>query len=146
MTNEITKYDDVIDLHDVIARVEGLREEREAIAENGTDCESEYDAAIRENLKTWDAENGEELATLEALLAECKGAGGDEQWEGDWYPVTLVRDSYFEDYAQELADDIGAINTEIGWPNNCIDWGRAARELQQDYTSVEFDDVTYWTR
>ena len=146
MTNEVTKYDDVIDLRDVIARVEELREEREAIAADGADCESEYDAAIRENLKTWGAENAEELAALEALLAECKGAGGDWYWEGDWYPVMLVRDSYFEDYAQELADDIGAINSDAAWPNNCIDWERAARALKMDYTSVKFDDVTYWTR
>lgn|SRR5574337_519667 len=126
MSNEITKYDDVIDLRDVIARVEELREGRDESGET--------------------ADDAEELAVLESLLSECKGAGGDEQWEGDWYPVTLIRDSYFEDYAQELAEDIGAINPDASWPNNCIDWERAARELQMDYTSVEFDDVTYWTR
>jgi len=72
--------------------------------------------------------------------------GGDEQWEGAWYPVTLIRDSYFENYAQELADGIGAINSDARWPNNCIDWARAARELQADYTSVDFDGETYWCR
>ena len=134
MTNEITKYDDVIDIRDVIARVEELREERDESGETA-------DHWAVEN-----ADDAEELAVLEALLLECKGAGGDEQWEGDWYPATLIRDSYFEDYAQELADDIGAVNSNASWPNNCIDWERAARELQMDYTSVEFDDVTYWTR
>tara|TARA_R110000868_G_scaffold269128_1_gene528496 strand:+ start:213 stop:725 length:513 start_codon:yes stop_codon:yes gene_type:complete len=34
-----------------------------------------------------------------------------------------------EDYAQELADEIGAIPPGVGWPCTCIDWGRAAREL-----------------
>lgn len=142
MTNEISSNDDTIDVRDVIARVEELREERQAY--NGDEWSPE---AGMDNL--WAAEcpdDDEELCRLAALLEECKGNGGDEQWEGEWYPVTLVRDSYFEDYARELADDIGAINTEIGWPNNCIDWERAARELQQDYTSVEFDGVTYWTR
>ena len=62
------------------------------------------------------------------------------------HPVTLVRDSYFRDYAEQLADDIGAINSEASWPNNCIDWNRAARELHIDYSTVEFEGVTYWYR
>ena len=87
-----------------------------------------------------------ELATLEALLEEIKGYGGDHQWRGDWYPGSMIRDSNFEDYAQELADDIGAIDRNASWPCNCIDWERAARELQMDYTSVDYDGVTYWYR
>ncbi len=128
---------DVIYVRDLIARVEELREERDEYNEKMDD----------EN--AWNAiEDGEpeELEGLLAVLADLQGMGGDEQWEGDWYPITLIRDSYFEDYAQELADDIGAINTEIGWPNNCIDWERAARELQMDYRSVDIGDETYWTR
>ena len=27
-----------------------------------------------------------------------------------------------------------------------IDWAQAAHELQMDYTSVDFDGVTYWIR
>lgn len=48
--------------------------------------------------------------------------------------------------AQELAEDIGAIDSDAVWPNNCIDWERVARELQMDYTAVDFSGVTYWTR
>jgi hypothetical protein len=143
MTNEITKYDDVIDLRDVIARVEELRGERDNFEIPHPDGGTVEAPGEWAGLNPDDAE---ELAALESLLSECKGAGGDEQWEGDWYPGTLIRDSYFEDYAQELADDIGAINSEARWPNDCIDWQRAARELQMDYSSVEFDGVTYWTR
>jgi hypothetical protein len=87
-----------------------------------------------------DEDDAEELRTLIALR---------DQFEGytDWqHGATLVRDSYFEDYARELAEDIGAINGNASWPNNCIDWERAARELQVDYTSAEFDGVTYWAR
>ena len=79
-------------------------------------------------------------------MDEIKGTGGDEQWEGDWYPVTLIRDSYFKTYAMDLAEDIGAINFDATWPNNCIDWDKAARELRMDYTAVTFDGVDYWTR
>ena len=55
--------------------------------------------------------------------------------------VTLIRDSYFVTYAQGFAEDIGAIPSEWTWPTTCIDWERAARELQMDYTSVQFNGV-----
>lgn len=129
-TKEISNMDDYIDVRDIIARVEQLEDGLEATEESdGTDNEERV-----------------ELATLVALLDRLRGNGGDEQWRGDWYPISMIRDSYFEDYAQELADDIGAINKDASWPNNCIDWERAARELQQDYSQVEFDGVEYWYR
>lgn len=34
------------------------------------------------------------------------------------------------DYAQELAEDIGAISRDAQWPLYCIDWERAWRELE----------------
>lgn len=136
--SSFNQYSDVIDVRDIIARIEELRETRE-----------EYDEKMSEPGAWAKIDDGEpdELAALESLMEELATVGGgDEQWEGVWYPGTLIRDSHFEEYAQELADDIGAINRDAGWPNNCIDWERAARELQKDYTSVDFDGVTYWTR
>ena len=132
MTN-FTLTDDIIDVRDIIARVEELREEIEAYAEKMDDWQA-------------NADNTEELETLENLLAELCGYGGDEQWEGDWYPLTLIRDSHFQDYAEELARDCGMVNDDAAWPNNCIDWEKAARELQWDYSSVDIDDITYWYR
>lgn len=57
---------------------------------------------------------------------------------------TMIPDNEFENYAQELAEDIGAINSDARWPLNCIDWKEAAEELQQDYCSVDVDGETYW--
>ena len=128
-TQEITSSDDLIDVRDIIARVEEL--------------ESTVD---EDDQDTYDVDDAAEYAVLTSLLSDLCGNGGDEQWKGDWYPISLIRDSYFEDYAQELADDIGAINSDATWPNNCIDWERAARELQVDYTTVEFEGATYWYR
>jgi hypothetical protein len=34
------------------------------------------------------------------------------------------------DYAQTLADDIGAINRNLAWPHTCIDWLAAWEELE----------------
>ncbi|KWI10904.1 antirestriction protein ArdA [Burkholderia ubonensis] len=131
----ISNQEDVIDIRDVIARVEELREARDEHNDAGTD-EWMYACAVEYA----------ELSGLESLLDDLAGYGGDHQWESDWYPVTLIRDSYFETYAQELASDCDMIKRDATWPNNCIDWERAARELQVDYSSVEFDGETFWYR
>lgn len=147
--------ENTIDLRDVIARVEELREERDTMQTAVEEADEALDGSLENAdlkheaqtaLDSWSLDNDEELESLESLLDDCKGLGGDEQWEGDWYPVTLIRESYFVDYAQELAEDIGVINKDAKWPNNCIDWERAARELRMDYTEVEFNGVSYLTR
>lgn len=119
---------DLIDVRNIIARVEELE----------NDAETQEGKELRESVA--------ELAALRAILDKLKGAGGDEQWRGDWYPVTLIRDSYFVDYAQELAEDIGAVDANATWPNSCINWEQAARDLQYDYKSVEIDGARYWYR
>lgn len=128
MSTEISNTDDLIDVRDVIERVE------------------ELEALRDKDLQRFDDLDKQELNDLEDLLEGLKGNGGDEQWRGDWYPITLIRDSYFEDYAQELAEDIGAVDREANWPNNFIDWEAAAEALQQDYTSIDFDGEDYWYR
>lgn len=128
---------DVIDVRDIIARVLELRDERD-----------EYN----EKMGSPDAWGGvpdgepEELAMLEGILSELAGYGGDEEFEGDWYPVELVADSYFQEYAQNLAEECGMVDTNARWPMTCIDWEQAARELQQDYSSIEICGATYGYR
>jgi len=68
---------------------------------------------------------------LEALLDEI----GSESSHG----VTLIREDCFEEYARELADELGLIPDDVQWPFTCIDWERAADELRQDYSEVTFD-------
>ena len=57
---------------------------------------------------------------------------------------TMIPASDFEAYAKELAEDIGAIGRDAQWPVYCIDWERAARELQMDYASVQVNGTTYY--
>lgn len=134
---EISNTDDVIDVRDIIARVEQL----EPIRQPGAVDLGNYD-----DNHTAQDDLFAELATLESLLSDLVGNGGDHEWRDEWYPVTLIRDSYFEDYARELADDIGAVDREATWPNTYIDWEKASEALQQDYSTIEFEDVTYWYR
>jgi len=94
---------------------------------------------IIEAIKTLENDSVE-LAALKALAEE---ASGTPDWK---YGDILIRDSYFREYAKQLAEDCGMVDANASWPNTCIDWERAARELQYDYTSVDFDGVTYWVR
>lgn len=125
---------DIIDTRDIIARFEEL----ESTLEGLTSLEDAQAQGLQDG---W-----EEMGVLGTILEELAGMGGDEQWRGDWYPVTLIRDSHFRDYAEELADDCGMIPKDAQWPLTCIDWDKAASELQWDYSSVDIDGVTYWTR
>ena len=123
-----TKLDltaDIIDLRDITARVEEL--------------DPEYS-----DIKLTDDE-AKELAELQAILDDLKGYGGDEQWRGDWYPVTLICDSYFTDYARELLEDCGTIPRDMPWFVE-VDWDATARNVRMDYTPIDIDGVTYWYR
>lgn len=119
-----TKYDDTIDSRDVIEAIKDLRELSDEPHDGLSDAE----------LK--------DLAELETLDTE-----GSEMFR-DWkYGVQLVRDSYFKEYAQQFAEDCGYLERAPDtWPFTCIDWDEAAKELRYDYSSVEFDGVTYWAQ
>jgi hypothetical protein len=133
---ELNLSADTIDVRDIIARVEDLRGERDAHNDSEqTDWHTEYES------------DAEELANLESILADLAGSGGDEQWEGAWYPSLLIADWHFRVYAQELAEEVCSDAVAgASWPLTCIDWERAARELRMDYTSTEIDGATYWFR
>lgn len=160
MATDISNTDDIIDSRDVIARIEELESELETLtdavdeARRGVD-EPDLDgddrpleeimeearetlASAESDLADWDGE--EELKTLKALADQCEGCGDWDSGEG------LIRDSYFEEYAEQLADDIGAIDRNARWPVNCIDWEKAADELKADYTEVDFAGESYWIR
>lgn len=124
---------DIIDVRDLIARVEELET---LVNEHNLSGGGSADSS----------DDKEELAELLDILADLQGMGGDEQWRGNWYPITLIRESYFRTYAEELADDCGLIPRDAAWPLTCIDWEQAARELRYDYSGVDVDGVTYWTR
>lgn len=134
----VTNMDNIIDSRDVIARIEELEAEQEALMGDWNGA-SELDKPAE--FHAWEKEHGEELDSLCELAAEASKYS--EGWE---YGEILIRDSYFVTYAQELAEDIGAVRPNAVWPNNCIDWERAAWELRMDYTAVDFDGVTYWIR
>lgn len=164
MTKTISNRDEVIDSRDIIARIEELQEKADALeeaqaalqealaAKNGADNQApdaDYDLArtVEDRRADLDAaaadfdtyERGE-LLILQALAEEASGAAPD--WE---HGETLIRESYFVDYCQELLQDIGALPRDL--PDFLvINWEATAENIEQDYTHVDFGGVTYLIR
>ena len=115
--NTVNNGQDVIDSRDVIARIEELVDD-----DNRDECKDD------------------ELEALQALESEAYGCS---DWE---HGEALIRDSYFEEYAQDLAEDCCDIPNRNEWPVRCIDWVQAADELKMDYSQIDFDGAEYWIR
>lgn len=152
MARTIEKGDKILDVRDVtrlfsdmeserddlVQAVEDAKEARDAFASDDSDDAGEIDAAETEladaekELAEWDADNGEDFKELKAFYDDLPSNG------------TLIHEDYFTEYAQQFADDIGAIDRNAGWPLNYIDWDAAADALRQDYTAYEWGDETYY--
>jgi hypothetical protein len=144
LNREISNSDDIIDSRDVIERIETLHSDAEGIwRDTFPTVELALDAELPEGfdpaawLDSWDAEE------YRALVKLAEAGEGAADWE---YGATLIRDSYFETYAEQLAEDIGAVAHGQGWPLNHIDWEAAADALKIDYSEIDFDGVAYWAR
>ena len=129
MSRNVDNGQDILDSRDIIERISELESERLDLTEDKAD-----------ELATWDEDYKPELDALLALAEEGEGSP-------DWsHGESLIRESYFKRYAEDFADDIGAIDRNANWPVNCIDWDEAAEQLKQDYFEVDFDGVTYLIR
>lgn len=140
MANTISNMDDTIDSRDVIERIEELQTELEEYHdEQATTLSFEYALQDAANFP----EHAEEYAELTALLALQEEAEG---YCPDWtYGAQLIRDSYFEQAMDEMIEDCYGEQYSKDLPSfMTITLDYAA--LQSDYTSVDFDGITYWVR
>ena len=124
-TIEIHNGLDFIDSRDIIERIEELETDRDDAIDLGEE---------------FDSDDAKELKNLLELAEQCEGYG---DWE---YGETLIRDDYFKEYAQDLAEDIYGMDKSQPWPYCHIDWEAAANALRIDYMCVEFDGVDYQMR
>lgn len=83
---------------------------------------------------------------LAELVALEKVASVGRDYCDDWeYGATLIRDSYFTDYAMDFLEECGDIPQNL--PSYIvIDREATAEAIQQDYTAIDYDGVTYWVR
>jgi hypothetical protein len=157
--------DDIIDSRDVIARIEKLEAERQDLVDAVDALDEKHDECDNDT-----PENEAELDEVQAALLEAQDAlkGWDDDYLGeltvlkdlaeqasstpDWvYGETLVRDSYFREYTEQLVDDVYDMPKEFTsgewpWRHMEMDWDAAAKELKSDYFDVDFEGVTYWIR
>ena len=120
---------DVFDSRDIDERIEYF----ESLIPDPEDGETDTDD------EPLDEDEREEYAALVAFREDV----GSREWS---YGITFIFDDYFEEYARELAADIGAIPNDCGWPCTCIDWEQAARELKMDYSCVRFAGAYFYFR
>ena len=130
--------DDIIDSRDIQERINELESEWESLksyVEEAEDDDEKDEAEI--NLEVFMDDEYKELE----MLQEMKDDVGSSEWN---YGIAFILNSYFEEYAEEFAEDIGAIDRNATWPLNHIDWEAACRELQMDYSVVTVDGNDYW--
>lgn len=62
----------------------------------------------------------------------------------DGHDPVLIHEDHFVEYAQQKAEDIGAVEDAHRWPADHINWDEAADALKMDYSSLEWRDHTYY--
>ena len=117
--------DDLLDSRDIDARIAELE------AQDSEDDGSGLDELERE-----------ELVALTSFRDEARDSTAE--WEDG---ASFIHERYFTEYAEELASDITDYDPRnCSWPYTCIDWDKAASDLQMDYTEVDFQGHTYYVR
>jgi hypothetical protein len=114
----VDNYSDVIDSRDVIGRIEELME-----------IDEPADADV------------EELTALLTLATE--GEATTNEWADG---ATLVRESYWAEYCEELCDELGGMENIPDYIRRNIDWEAVGDALKVDYASVDFDGTEYFVR
>lgn len=162
MAKYIDNTEDLIDSRDVIARIEELEAEREALAdaveaaeqaneyhnsEGDMDAVEEHDLTEAiDDLRAWDnSDEAIELKNLKALADQCEHVS-------DWvHGETLINEDYFTKYIENLIDDCYEMPKEMNsgnWPyrHMTMDYEAAAEEAKVDYEEVDFDGTTFFIR
>jgi hypothetical protein len=115
---QITNDDDLIEPSDIIARLHDL----ELMGANGREV---FNCAL-------------EYYSLLKLADQCSKYSG-------WHlGITIVRDSFFADHTEWVAEQCGLIDTLEEWPRYADRQAHILKELQKSYSAVDFGGETYW--
>ena len=165
MKNAPTPYDNIIDSRDLVELLEEKESEAEALFDQWLDeiVEAERESReqrdqpfteedeekFREERYSFDEwlvqsedEEADELKSLRSFCEDIESSAGQSLRDG----VTIIADSYFETYAEELAEDVCDMKEASQWPFSHINWESAADELKTDYTEVTWDGNEFWVR
>ncbi len=125
------KHENIVDIRDIIERYEEL----DSLKDNSGGA---FNEVFTDSM-------AEERGDLENILFKLRGYGGDEEWRGDWYPLTLIHEEYFTKYVKELLEDCDQIPRNL--PKYiAIDWEQTAANIRADYSPIDIDGDTYFYR
>lgn len=85
--------------------------------------------------------DAQKIITEVGIPAHIARKYADETGDADLSDLQEAYSGHFlsdKDFAMETADQLCSINLEDQpWPQYCIDWDFAARELMMDYTAID---------
>jgi antirestriction protein len=114
---------------------------REAILEKmeGSELEEDFELIVSDWSDT--PENMQDLSILAECLEDTEYCSEDVISAGIECGVSIdnIDEAYSgsfgsdEDFAEDMAEQLGCIDKNLSWPYTCIDWDAAAKELMMDY-------------
>ena len=126
--------EDVLDTRDLDAKLDEL----ESLQSDYDDCEDLDEDGVK-TVEPLDVVSAQMLKALRELKDEV----------GGWHHGTgLIRETYWREYCQQLADDMGY----TGGDRNSnplldyVDWDQWADALTADYSVAEINGVTFYWR
>jgi hypothetical protein len=127
-------------------RYNELTDERECFSynasiENDERMESgKIEHPMLDALDEWDADNGDELATLQYIIDNIEESVFENEED-------LINESYFTQYCMDWVIDCGYIKSDLpSFIENNIDWDGVADDLRCDYSSIEIDGTIFYYR
>jgi len=127
---ELSDYSDINEFLDACAELHEDEEDPEFMFQDweGPDFGMISESSVEPELFELLVLDEDELEMLEAWVSN--GNGPDIDSARDAYQGKYDSD---EDFAQEMAEQLGYLDRNVSWPYTCIDWEWAARELMYDY-------------
>jgi antirestriction protein len=115
---------------------------REAILEKmeGSELEEDFELIVSDWSDT--PENMQDLSILAECLEDTEYCSEDVISAGIECGVSIdnIDEAYSgsfgsdEDFAEDMAEQLGCIDKNLSWPYTCIDWDAAAGQLMMDYS------------
>jgi antirestriction protein len=143
---DLSDYSDLEELYEAFAELHEDEEDPEYMFQDYEVEHSFLKDLISESFLSEDIfeiieEIGNSTLDIEVLSAFADVYGFEEDDVSAW--IEKCEEAYSgehlsdEDFAEELADELGCMNDSSSWPYTCIDWKQAARELMYDYSESD---------
>lgn len=138
-------YLDTRDLQEQIdnleSEIEELNEDLEDLDKDLASCSSDFELLTVQDEIEKGKEQLQDLRDELRPLLDLKYEGIPEWDDG----ATLIPESDWEEYVEDLLKDCGYISNDVPWWI-VIDWAATADNVAADYSTVDYDGDTYYYR